>query len=101
MEVPRPLTLGAEEVGSQKACINVGHIAEERRRHRLACFLFRRSTKELMTANGGMAAQKSPVWSGDGLKGERSEDTLSLEVFRAQCPITSPLKSLGRTGQVN
>ena len=28
-EGPEELTLGAEEVGSQKACINVGHTAEE------------------------------------------------------------------------
>ena len=29
-EGPEELTLRAEEVGSQKACINVGHIAEDR-----------------------------------------------------------------------
>ena len=29
-EGPEEVTLRAEEVGSQKACINVGHIAEDR-----------------------------------------------------------------------
>ena len=29
-EGPEELTLRAEEAGSQKACINVGHIAEDR-----------------------------------------------------------------------
>ena len=54
---PEELTLRTEEVGSEKACIKVDHIAEDRWGHRhwwmLIGMLFaKRSTKELKAETG-------------------------------------------------
>ena len=60
-EGPEELTLRAEEVGSQNACINVGHIAEDRWRPPLvdadwlaSCQAM--STKGLRASNGSNCA---------------------------------------------